>query len=71
MSTLSILRLFPDRVQILRILLICSWLGFGLWGQAQTIQIGSGTDTTDGFQPSPVNIWYRSIRSQFVYTAAE
>ncbi|MEO1383129.1 MAG: hypothetical protein AAFV78_07865, partial [Bacteroidota bacterium] len=55
----------------MRILLICSWLGFGLWGQAQTIQIGSGTDTTDGFQPSPVNIWYRSIRSQFVYTAAE
>ncbi|MCT4582459.1 MAG: T9SS type A sorting domain-containing protein [Flavobacteriales bacterium] len=42
-----------------------------LLGEAQTIQLGSGTATNGRRRSSPVNIWYRRAVSQFVYTAAE
>ena len=35
------------------------------------IEIGSGTNTNGTTQAAPVNIWYRSLRGQMVYTAAE
>jgi hypothetical protein len=33
--------------------------------------LGSGTSVTDGVTPSPINIYYRSLHGQSVYTAAE
>ncbi len=35
------------------------------------VQVGSGTAVTGGTEPSPINIYYRSLRYQVVYTAAE
>lgn len=40
-------------------------------GSAQTIQLGAGNTTNGSRVSSPVNIWYRRVVSQFVYTAAE
>lgn len=37
----------------------------------QLIQIGSGTNVTSGTSPSPINIYYRSLHGQVVYTASE
>jgi parallel beta-helix repeat protein len=39
--------------------------------KAQSVQIGSGTQVSSPVTASPVNIYYRSLRCQFVYTAAE
>jgi hypothetical protein len=38
---------------------------------AQTITIGTATGSNGGFDASPINIWYRSLHYQTVYTAAE
>lgn len=38
---------------------------------AQNIILGSGTTTNTTTTASPINIWYRSLRYQVVYTAAE
>ncbi|MBW6516647.1 MAG: hypothetical protein K0B81_08570 [Candidatus Cloacimonetes bacterium] len=35
------------------------------------VQIGSGTNSNEAGDAAPINIWYRSIRTQSVYTAAE
>jgi hypothetical protein len=48
------------------IVLFCS---AALWGQVGTIGTGTDTNTTTG--AAPINIFYRSIRTQTVYTAAE
>ena len=39
--------------------------------EAVLAQIGSGTAVNGDTEAAPVNIWYRSIRSQSVYTVAE
>jgi agmatine/peptidylarginine deiminase len=36
-----------------------------------TIEIGAGTNTNSTSQAAPINIYYRSLRGQAVYTAAE
>ncbi len=38
---------------------------------AQVIQLGSGTTTNGASQTSPININYRRVVSQFIYTSAE
>ncbi len=38
---------------------------------AQTITIGTGDASNDVYDAAPVNIWYRSLRTQTVYTVAE
>lgn len=38
---------------------------------AQTITIGTATGSNSTTAASPINIWYRSLRYQTVYTAAE
>ena len=38
---------------------------------AQNIILGSGTTVNTVTTASPINIWYRSLRYQTVYTAAE
>lgn len=35
------------------------------------IEIGEGTDTNSTTEAAPINIWYRSLRGQMVYTADE
>lgn len=42
-----------------------------LWGQGQVATIGSGTSVNGSQEAAPINIYYRSIRTQTVYTAAE
>ncbi len=37
----------------------------------QTIQLGSGTNVTGTTEAAPINIYYRSMHMQIVYTAAE
>jgi hypothetical protein len=42
-----------------------------LFGQTVTVDLGSGDDTNTTTGAAPFNIFYRSLRSQSVYTAAE
>lgn len=55
----------------MRIIFVILFVLCALIGEAQTIQLGSGTTTNGRRTASPVNIWYRRAVSQFVYTAAE
>jgi hypothetical protein len=40
-------------------------------GGEMTVQLGSGTSTNGTTTANPINIYYRSLRGQMVYTAAE
>ncbi|MBW6516003.1 MAG: chitobiase/beta-hexosaminidase C-terminal domain-containing protein [Candidatus Cloacimonetes bacterium] len=40
-------------------------------GGLVTVQLGSGTAVNSNTDGAPINIWYRSLRGQMVYTAAE
>ena len=40
-------------------------------GGIATAQLGSGTATNSSTDGAPINIWYRSLRGQMVYTADE
>lgn len=55
----------------MKIIYLVLFMMCALIGEAQTIQLGSGTTTNGRRTSSPVNIWYRRTVSQFVYTAAE
>ncbi|PCI92669.1 MAG: hypothetical protein COB15_17385, partial [Flavobacteriales bacterium] len=56
----------------MRFLLIMFSITFAsINSNAQVIQLGSGTSTTDYNEPSPVNINKKRTVCQFVYTAAE
>lgn len=40
-------------------------------GGEMTLELGSGTSTNSGTAANPINIYFRSLRGQTVYTAAE
>jgi hypothetical protein len=54
----------------LYLMLVVMLMGAGSLS-AQMITIGTGTNTNATTTASPINIWYRSLRYQTVYTAAE
>lgn len=45
--------------------------GFIEPAKAQSVQVGTGSNVTSTTEASPVNIYYRSMHIQFMYTAAE
>lgn len=57
--------------KILRCLLFLSFTFFQIQISAQFIAIGNDTLSTGEYDPSPINIYYRSHRQQIVYTKAE
>lgn len=57
-------------VKVLLILLFTCW-AVSLYAQFWTETVGFGEDSNATHEASPVNIWYRSIRAQSVYTATE
>ncbi|MBW6515779.1 MAG: hypothetical protein K0B81_04065 [Candidatus Cloacimonetes bacterium] len=54
-------------ISIILVLCISSFTNL----EATTVTIGSGTDTNTNWGVAPVNISYRSLRTQTIYTASE
>jgi len=55
-------------------LMSCLFIVYTLPQQAigqQYIQIGNGSEITSDTEPSPINIWFRSLHGQVVYTKEE
>jgi len=68
MSTL--LSKFSIDISLMSCLFFACFLTNKAIGQ-QYIQIGDGTEVTGSQEASPVNIWYRSLHGQVVYTKEE
>ena len=58
-------------INTLYLMLILAMVGTTSTVSAQNIILGSGTNVNTVTTGSPINIWYRSLRYQTVYTAAE